>query len=136
MRQFPSRYSFRALRNLPEKEMRSFMLQLRSREADMYFYIPLYVAIQIGLYHHTRVISCVWRVVSEDSRTVVRAFPADCPSMPCSIPPNTFSLPERIQMSSIGYTDIPAFSQILLRLAFQADLRTIHVVAISFTRDG
>ena len=82
MRQCTSRYAIHAGRNLPDKELRSDMLQLLQQPTRINrtqkkavaqwagrFRRPLHVAMQLGLYHHLEIrnrTEDAWRIVSED----------------------------------------------------------------------
>ena len=83
MRQCTSRYAIHAGRNLPDKELRSDMLQLLQQPTRINrtqkkavaqwtgrFRRSLHVAMQLGLYHHLAshlsMTEDAWRIVSED----------------------------------------------------------------------
>src|SRR5207244_8466343 len=54
LRQRPSRYAVHARRNLPDKELRSEVLPRRSQRHDVGLTRPLHVAMQLGLYLHSK----------------------------------------------------------------------------------
>ncbi len=65
LRQRSVRYTFRARRNLPDKEFRLCLTRLSYNQAVNRS--TLHVAMQMGLYLHQPVwLADVWRVVSED----------------------------------------------------------------------
>src|SRR5215475_6060324 len=85
-----------------------------------HFCRPLHVAMQVGLsLIQTRI--GFWRTVSEDSRyKPYRIFPADYLH-----PSHCYA---ELLPRSAGFTDVPAYGQILLRLAIP-NLRTVIVTA-------
>ena len=106
-----------------------------------HFCHSLHVAMQSGLYLLPIYIG-VWRTVSEDFESQIRSFlliictqhiftrfPQGLKPQICGAFYGTAkAVPYQSTARSVGYSDFPAYSQILLRLAF-VNLRTVIVTA-------
>jgi hypothetical protein len=124
LRQWGCRYAIRAGRNLPDKEFRSVLLlarpvQKQDRRAGR-FRRPPHVAMRLGPYHLEILESGIWSLgipikgfllIVRASRIVTVKYDA-------------------CLASTGGYSDFPAYSRILLRLAF-VNLRTVQSVTPS-----
>ena len=116
-RQRPTRYAIRAGRNLPDKEFRSTLTWRLPAWRRLFHCLP-------ACRHADGTISSpgvsdVRRMASEDSGHLDRSFLLIVRTLHVVTAP-TFGT------SSEGFSDVPAYSQILLRQRFH--LRTVHVV--------